>query len=153
VGNYLCQRINEFCTQAQLRCRLHVGELPRDIEISSQTRHNISMAVQEAVHNVIKHAHASQITAHVTFSDMVLTVSVEDDGSGFHPEQAYLGHGWSNMKRRLAEVGGSCLVESSSGQGTRVLMRLRIHPLVQSGRAKDSALAPAASAESQSTDA
>ena len=76
VGNYLCQRINEFCTQAQLRCRLHVGELPRDIEISSQTRHNISMAVQEAVHNVIKHAHASQITAHVTFSDMVLTVSV-----------------------------------------------------------------------------
>ncbi len=31
VGNYLCQTITELCTQAQLRCRLNVPPLPRQI--------------------------------------------------------------------------------------------------------------------------
>lgn len=152
VGNYLCQRINEFCTQAHLRCRLNVDELPHDIEVSSQTRHNISMAVKEAVHNVIKHAHASQITVRVTFSEMVLTVSVEDDGKGFQPDDAHMGNGRPNMTRRLADIGGSCLVESYPGRGTTVHMRLRVQSLSENGRGKDPAPDPAASGEPPSTD-
>jgi signal transduction histidine kinase len=143
MGTYLCQKINEFCTQSQLRCRLHMVDLPQHVQISSQTRHNISMAVKEAVHNVIKHAHASMVTVHVAFSDMLLTVSIQDDGCGFNMVSGPAGNGLLNMRRRLEDIGGVCLVESSPGQGTTVLIRLIVKPLQEVGR-KDPAPRPPA---------
>lgn len=126
IGNYLRQTINNQCTQAQLRCRLHISPLPRNIETSSRIRHNISMAAREAAHNAIKHAKASQITVHIWFADMLLTVSIEDDGCGFDPATIPTGNGLVNMKRRLADIGGSCVIESRPGQGTRVQFRLHV---------------------------
>src|SRR5271170_5888045 len=96
VGTYLCQKVNEFCAQSQLRCRLHMAELPQHVQITSQTRHNISMAVKEAVHNIVKHAHASLVTVHVSFSDMLLTVSIQDDGCGFDMTDDPAGNGLFN---------------------------------------------------------
>ncbi len=129
VGTFLCQKINELCTQAQLRCRLHVVDLPQNIQISSQARHNISMAVKEAVHNVVKHANASLLTVRVAFDDMLLTVCIEDDGRGFQASDAAAGHGLVNMKRRLQDIGGKCLVESTPGSGTIVRLEFGVKSL------------------------
>jgi signal transduction histidine kinase len=144
MGTYLCQKINELCTHAQVRCRLHVVDLPQNVQISSQMRHNISMAVKEAAHNVIKHAGASLVTMRVTFSDMLLTVSIQDDGCGFNVAGTPSGNGVVNMKRRLEDIGGSCLVESRPGQGTTVQLRL----IVKSSEAdrRDEPVASAAAA-------
>jgi signal transduction histidine kinase len=126
VGNYLCQMVNELCTPAQLRCRLHVPPLPRQTGVSSRIRHNLSMAAKEAVHNVLKHARASQVTVRITFEARVLTVSIQDDGCGFQPGAVPHGNGLSNMKRRLEGIGGSCLVESAPDKGTTVFLRLTL---------------------------
>ena len=141
LGSFLCQRINEFCAQAQLRCRLHVVDLPQNIQISSQTRHNISLAVREAVHNIIKHAHASLVTVHVTFSESVLLISIQDDGCGFDVAGVSPGNGLVNLKRRLQAIGGSCLVASWPGSGTKVQMRLVINSSLEN-RPEESALSP-----------
>jgi signal transduction histidine kinase len=126
LGNYLCQMVNQSCVQAQLRCRLHVADLPRDVQVSSQTRHNITMAVKEAVHNVIKHAHASEVNLVVAFEGRLLTVSIQDDGGGFQQTGDSAGNGLANMKRRLEDMGGDCSIESRAGRGTTVRMRLEI---------------------------
>jgi signal transduction histidine kinase len=126
LGNYLGQMVNDLCNQARLRCRLAIMDLPRNIQVSSQTRHNIMMAVKEAVHNVIKHGRAAEVSLHVAFEEGVLTVSVQDDGCGFSPSDHPSGNGLSNMKRRLADVGGTCCLHSNSGQGTTIQMRLAI---------------------------
>src|SRR5271170_6942645 len=76
LGNFLCQMAKQLCEQTQLRCRFHVIDLPHEVQVSSQTRHNISMAVKEAVHNIIKHAKATEVTIRMSFSDGVLDVSV-----------------------------------------------------------------------------
>jgi signal transduction histidine kinase len=128
IGNYLRQRINNQCTQAQLRCRLHISQLPRNIEISSRIRHNISMAAREAMHNVIKHANASQVTVHISFTEMLLTASIQDDGCGFDVTTIPAGNGLVNMRRRLEDIGGSCLIESSRKTGTTVQFRLLVRP-------------------------
>lgn len=128
LGNYLCQMVKQLCDATSLRCRFHVGDLPHEVQVSSQTRHNISMAVKEAVHNIIKHAGASEVTIHVAFTDGLLDVSIHDAGSGFQPADNSSGHGLSNMKQRLQNIGGSCVVESQPGQGTTVRLRLRICP-------------------------
>ncbi|HEY3914939.1 MAG TPA: sensor histidine kinase [Verrucomicrobiae bacterium] len=152
LGNYLCQRINEFCAQAHLRCSLDVDELPADIAISSHARHNISLAVKEAVHNVIKHAGASQIAVQIRFVELLLTISVRDDGRGFETERVAEGNGWPNMKRRLADIGGSCVVESSPGKGTTVRLTVRVQPLDKAGNGKETAPAPDSPAEFESTE-
>jgi signal transduction histidine kinase len=131
LGNYLCQIVNELCTQARLRCRLEVVDLPRNTPISSQTRHNIIMAVKEAVHNVIKHSSAAEVTLHVGFDGELLTLSVQDDGCGFDPSAQAGGSGLSNMKRRLADIGGTCCIRSERGKGTKVEMTLPIRAALQ----------------------
>ena len=123
LGNFLCQTINHLCKQAQLPCRFQVSDVPANFQVSSHTRHNIVMAVKEAVHNVIKHAHAAEITLHVAFEQSVLTVSIQDDGCGIKTGGPP-GDGLINMKRRLEILGGSCLIESQPGRGTTVKMQM-----------------------------
>jgi signal transduction histidine kinase len=126
LGNYLCQMLNQLCERSQFRCRLHVRELPREMQVSSQTRHNITMAVKEAVHNVIKHANASELVMHMALTENLLTISIKDDGRGFVPNGHLAGHGLTNMKRRLEDIGGKCFVESGPGKGATVHIELVI---------------------------
>jgi signal transduction histidine kinase len=134
LGNYLCQMVNKLCERTQLRCRFHVVALPQEVQVSSQTRHNISMAVKEAVHNIIKHAKATEINIRMSFSENYLEVSVQDDGVGFNPAPAdkSRGNGLTNMQQRLAGIGGRCTMVSRPGQGTTVQLRLAIKRLDKS---------------------
>ena len=126
LGNYLCQMINRLCEQAQLPCRVRMTDLPREIQVSSQTRHNIMMAVKEAVHNVIKHAHAAEVVLNVEFAAGALTISVQDNGRGFQPSSDRVGNGLVNMKRRLADLGGTCDIQANPPSGTSVILRLQM---------------------------
>jgi signal transduction histidine kinase len=126
LGNYVCQMVKQLCENTALRCRFYVRDLPAEVQVSSQTRHNISMAIKEAVHNIIKHSNSPEIIIHMEFSQDVLNVSVQDSGSGFEAGMKGTGHGLSNMKQRLEKIGGTCTVESLPGQGTTVRMRLNI---------------------------
>ncbi len=126
LGNYLCQITNKLCGQAQLPCRFQLSELPATVEVSSQTRHNIIMAVKEAVHNIIKHAKASEVTLSAAYDGRELIVLVKDNGGGFAAESSPAGNGMTNMKRRLASIGGVCSIESVMGKGTEVEIRFGI---------------------------
>jgi len=128
-GNYLCQMVNQLCERTPIRCRFHVLGLPHEVQVSSQTRHNINMAVKEAVHNVIKHSGASEVTIRMAYADGILNVGIEDNGAGILPDGKSGGHGLSNMKQRLANIGGHCFIESHPGKGTTVRIRLTIRPL------------------------
>jgi signal transduction histidine kinase len=129
--NYLCETFNEFCQQAQLRCRLNISDVPKNIEVSSRVRHNISMAAKEAMHNVIKHARASQVTVRVTLQASALTISIQDDGGGFQLAGTSSGNGLVNMKRRMEDIGGFCNIQTCPGNGTIVHLQLALesHPL------------------------
>jgi signal transduction histidine kinase len=133
LGGYLCQMVNHLCEQAQLACRLEVSELPRDVEVSSQTRHNVIMAVKEAIHNVIKHAKATEVHLQVSFENDFLALEIRDNGCGFDKINQPAGHGLVNMKRRLVDMGGICSIESRPSKGTTIQMRLPIPKSPRSG--------------------
>ena len=135
LGNYLCQMANHLCEQPQLPCRFRVMDLPSDIQVSSQTRHNIIMAAKEAIHNVIKHAHASELILAVSFENGSMIISVEDNGCGFEVMPDPGGNGLTNMNRRLTDLGGTCEIRSQSGSGTKVIMRLKLESSRKSDRA------------------
>jgi signal transduction histidine kinase len=129
LGTYLSQLANKLCEQTPLRCRFQVTSLPTEVQLSSQTRHNICMAVKEAIHNVIKHAQATEITMRITFADGQLDITIQDDGRGFDPQTRAEGNGLPNMKRRLADIGGQCTFESRPGAGTTVHLNLMVRSL------------------------
>jgi len=126
LGNYLCQMIHQLCEQAKLSCRLRVPELPSDVQVASQLRHNVILAVKEAINNIIKHARATEVAFQVTFERDILTISITDNGSGFDAANRMMGNGngLSNMKLRLEAVGGRCNIETSEGKGTTILMHV-----------------------------
>jgi signal transduction histidine kinase len=128
LGNYLCQMVHQLCEQAKLACRLRVPELPRDVQVASQLRHNVILAVKEAINNIIKHANASEVGFQVTFERDVLTISIYDNGSGFDTGSRIMGNGLGNMKLRLEAIGGRCKIESSAGKGTTILMHVTARP-------------------------
>lgn len=80
--------------------------------------------LQEALRNVRKHAHATQVAVRFTAHGDQLEVEVEDNGVGFRPSAAVLDGmphlGLQTMKERAASVGGELSIESAPGRGTRV---------------------------------
>jgi signal transduction histidine kinase len=128
LGNYVCQMVDNLCDKAQLRRRLRVAELPRDFQVSSHVRHNLIMAVKEAVHNAIKHAKASELSVYVDWEGTTLTIRVQDGGCGFAPANSATGNGLANMRRRLEHLGGTCTIQSQPGRGTTVSFRVNLKP-------------------------
>jgi signal transduction histidine kinase len=79
--------------------------------------------VQEAVHNVIKHAGTHEVTIQLNLCDQPASVEVIDHGAGFvvselTPQRGHMG--LASMAERAREFGWSMTIESQPGQGTHV---------------------------------
>ena len=75
--------------------------------------------VQEALHNVARHAGARRVIIDVRQTAGALRVSIQDDGRGFDPAHAQ-GLGLLGMKERVKDLGGTLGIESHPGSGTVV---------------------------------
>lgn len=78
--------------------------------------------IQEALTNVVRHAHARSCTIHIALNG-VLILEIADDGIGLTPSYRP-GVGFSSMRERAEELGGSCVIESRPAGGTRVYAQL-----------------------------
>lgn len=123
---YLCDYAQAFLHASTVRCRLDVVQDLPDLPVNTGARHNLLMAFKEALHNVVKHAGATEIWIHVQVKPGQLLIVVEDDGCGF--DQKTLprgGNGLANMCERLKMVCGEFKIgRGMNGIGTRVVMRL-----------------------------
>jgi signal transduction histidine kinase len=80
--------------------------------------------VQEALTNIVKHAHAENVSIVFTDARGVLTALVEDDGQGFDVAAAREGMGLDGMRERLGLLGGRLRLESSAGSGTSLVAEI-----------------------------
>jgi two-component system, NarL family, sensor kinase len=100
-----------------------VVEAPEDLP-------NLPVAVEVAVYrithealtNVARHARAKTCVVQLVANEDVV-LEIVDDGVGI-PAERSAGVGLSSMHERAAELGGSCVVESTREGGTRVYVRL-----------------------------
>jgi len=77
--------------------------------------------VQEALTNVVKHANADRVTLEIAEQGAKLSVTVQDDGSGFDSKQRKNGgFGLIGMNERVELVGGRLEIDSRPGGGTTV---------------------------------
>jgi signal transduction histidine kinase len=89
---------------------------PLDIPISLEVC--IYRFMQEALNNIRKHAHATQVTIRMRSSAEALAITVQDNGCGL-PEQLHTqGAGLQIMHARVQSLGGSWQISSQPGRGT-----------------------------------
>jgi signal transduction histidine kinase/ligand-binding sensor domain-containing protein len=131
LASYLGKFAQDYLRSANIRCRLKVpDELPA-WPVTAEIRHSLFLAFKEALHNVVKHAGASEVRVTLTLGDSAFTLTVEDDGCGFSPDSAgrdmssdpdriESGYGLTNMQRRVTEIGGRYEIQSAPGAGTRI---------------------------------
>jgi signal transduction histidine kinase len=79
---------------------------------------------QEAMTNVVHHAHAHTCRVHLHCGDK-LFMEITDNGDGV-PSIHRAGVGFSSMRERAEELGGSCIIERRDRGGTRVHVELPI---------------------------
>ncbi len=78
--------------------------------------------VQELLNNAVKHSGATTILAQVIRQDNNLSITVEDNGSGFNSDQIDLmkGAGFKNIQSRVDYLKGQIDIKSTVGKGTSV---------------------------------
>ncbi len=79
--------------------------------------------IQEALTNIVKHAHASSVRLRVGSDEEALLVEISDDGVGFDPQGVSRGFGLGGMRERVFLLGGTLNIDSGAG-GSRVSARL-----------------------------
>jgi signal transduction histidine kinase len=93
--------------------------LPGGVELS------VYRIVQEALTNVLKHAHPTRVTVTLAFRTSGLEVEVVDDGTRQTDQlDGTAGHGIVGMRERVALLGGELETEQRVGGGYRVAARL-----------------------------
>lgn len=129
--NYVCKFAQDYLCLAGVRCRLDVPETTPRIMISSAERHNLFLVVKEALHNIIKHANASEVWLRIEQDTDALVLLIEDNGGGFDEkakiESTPAGagrHGIQNMNKRMARIGARFEQQSTPGKGTIVRLIL-----------------------------
>jgi len=123
--------------------------------MDAELRYNLFLALKEALNNVVKHAHATEVRLELRLEKDSFTLAVQDDGHGMpgtaherkdvlvtkaadrefpgsngggNGERIVFGHGLHNLEKRLRSVGGQCLILSGNGDGngTRVEMTVQM---------------------------
>ncbi|MBC7905022.1 MAG: histidine kinase, partial [Gemmatimonadaceae bacterium] len=94
---------------------------------------NFYLIFKESVSNVLKYSGCGMLSVSINVEHNMVVLKVQDDGKGFDPEQMKIlaakslsGNGLNNMKRRASEMKGECLINSSSGGGTSVVLRFPV---------------------------
>jgi signal transduction histidine kinase len=116
---------------AVLRSRLHAVEgraglatefnSVGDERLPVDKEQELYRLAQEALNNVLKHAHATRVSVRLEATAAGTVLEIVDDGVGFEPSSAGLdGYGLPGMRERAARLGGALEVDSAPGRGTRV---------------------------------
>jgi len=121
---YIGQFGMEFLQQANIRCTLDLPDHPPELPVSAELRHGLFLIVKEALNNVVRHAHASEVRLQISISARALDLLIIDNGCGIElPTSDPQADGLHNMRARAEELAAHFHLESAPGAGTRISVR------------------------------
>lgn len=152
LGSYYSLFAQRFLNLAGIACRFEPAPALPERALDSKVRHGIFLAFKEALNNVVRHSAATEVRLKIQVKQDQLLLSVADNGRGLEPglsdssasnpaNGAEAGHpatpraddavrfsrnGLANMRRRMENLGGKCIVQSVVGHGTTVQLSLKL---------------------------
>jgi signal transduction histidine kinase len=122
LANLGLQRTLEIqCEEFAQRSEISVPTTIADLTLDPDRALAAFRVLQEALTNIAKYAQASQVQVLLEQVGDQARLVVEDNGCGFDPQQVRQGsHGLAGMRFRLRSCGGTLVLHSAPGQGTRI---------------------------------
>lgn len=97
--------------------------LPETCLLPSSIEEVLWRVTQEALSNVARHGQASSVQIHLGWTEQHVSLSVSDNGQGFEmTSHAHTGLGLRSIRERIEQVGGTILIQSAKGAGTRIVV-------------------------------
>jgi PAS domain S-box-containing protein len=110
------------------RCPVPVTvEMQADARLPENVEVTVYYVASEALTNVAKHAHASEVHMTVVVDDARVSVTIWDDGTGGADPRR--GSGLVGLRDRVAALGGALTVKSEPGAGTVLTARIPVAPV------------------------
>jgi len=122
----LIEALRKQCEALQHRAGATVtaefSELPDNEILPPGAQEAIFRIAQEGLNNIARHARAKNVRLRLYQQNEGKTpaiwLTLQDDGAGYDTAESYSGMGLSNIKLRVAEIGGTVQIESAPSQGT-----------------------------------
>lgn len=125
---YCGKYAQDFFKGIGVQCRLNLDFNVPDWPLTSQMRHNLFLSFKEILNNSARHARSTAVRITFTMEGDSFTLTVQDNGTGFDPDHSPKNNGLINMRQRLNEIGGECIITSSVGGGTTVKLICKKQP-------------------------
>lgn len=115
--------VQNFIQRTGVRCELQIDEA---LELGEPYATAIFRIVQESLHNVAKHARASEVRVRVERKSDAMELAVQDNGVGFRTEDPRKPQslGLVGLRERAHLLRGEVDISSDAGTGTRVQARI-----------------------------
>jgi signal transduction histidine kinase len=114
----------EYLSQNGIQCTVKAPEhLPGGF-VSGEFRRNAYLTVKEALHNVVKHSHASAVNISIHTGEK-LQILIQDNGIGFDKKNIRpFSNGLANMEKRVREIGGELIISNKRGTTVKIIIPL-----------------------------
>ncbi len=114
----LSRRAAAISGRHELQIETHLCDEP---DMSLEAKEALYRIAQEALHNIVKHAHADHCELSLFEHQGTIVLEVRDDGTGFDTSSTFPGHlGLHSMRERVIHLGGTLEVHSIPAEGTLV---------------------------------
>jgi signal transduction histidine kinase len=115
----------EYLAQNGINCHVDEPENIPQTDLTGEFRRNIYLTAKEALHNIVKHAQASEVWIQIAIEKR-LTIKINDNGIGLdHSTPNSFGNGLMSMKNRIEELRGSFEIKSKNG--TEIIIRVPLN--------------------------
>lgn len=114
-----------YAAENGLNATMQVACAMPALHLTPHQRRNLFLTLKEALHNVVKHAEASEVRMRFAWHGEPerhggsLEVDVHDNGRGMRTTVLRDGRGMTNMRKRMEELGGTIRVTSDRGVHVR----------------------------------
>lgn len=120
----LTEALKSYCDnlrQSQI-FKIDFQSIGMDKRLEGKAEIFIFRIVQELLNNAARHAKATEVLVQVARQENQITITVEDNGTGFDVATGShaTGAGWTNIRSRVEYLKGKLDVQSTPGQGTSV---------------------------------
>ncbi len=128
LGEFIRQYAQRLFRETAIGCVVRGVESLPAVPLAPHPQHQLLATTKEALNNVLKHSHATQVVVALACEGGMLELIISDNGAGFTPAEARLsdGNGLRNMQARIEELGGTLALSSTPGAGTRVTLRVPV---------------------------
>jgi signal transduction histidine kinase len=147
----LCAAVEAYVREFRKRHAVSVELLHErmDERLPQATEAAAYRIVQEALTNVVRHAHATSCRVYIQRLVNTVLVTIQDDGIGFDADaivasDASHGLGLLGIRERAAQLRGTVRIETAPGHGTRITVELPTHAAAPDAARPGGRAAPAA---------